>query len=138
MMKICKISQLLIFNFILAFQFTASVAFAQKGLLDGKSFIGQYKEKHIGGVKEDEIRFQDGKFYSLGYGNKGFNKGVYTAKEKENKIYFEAEIVSPKKGNIKWRGVVHDNSIKVNYRWVKSGWFSDKVKDYLFNGKLKK
>ena len=109
------------------------MTFAQKGLLDGKAFIGQYKEKHIGGVKEDEIRFLDRKFYSLGYGQKGFNKGAYTAEEKENKIYFEAEIVSQKQGNIKWRGVVHDKSIKVSYQWIKSCWFSDKVKDYLFN-----
>ena len=55
-----------------------------------------------------------------------------------DKIYFEAETINPKQGRIKWRGIVHGDSIEVNYRWSKKGWLSDTVKDYSFNGRLKK
>jgi hypothetical protein len=80
----------------------------------------------------------NGEFHSIGYGQKGFNEVAYTARAEEDKIYFEAETVSPKQGKIKWRGIVHKDSIEVSYRWSKKGWLSDTQKDYLFKGKLKK
>ena len=64
--------------------------------------------------------------------------GSGTARTQEDKIYFEAETMSQKQGKIKWRGIVHGDSIEVNYRWSKKGWLSDTKKDYSFNGKLKK
>jgi len=107
-------------------------------LLDGKVFVGQSKEKHKRAVKEDELRFMNGEFQSIGYGQKGFNEGVYAARAEEDKIYFEAETVNPKQGKIKWSGIVHGDSIEVNYRWSKKGWLSDTEKDYSFNRTLKK
>jgi len=115
-----------------------TILIAQEGLLDGKVFVGQYRENHKSAVKEDVLRFMNGRFHSIGYSKRGFNEGVYTARAEEDKIYFEAETVNSKKGKINWRGIVHGDSIEVNYRWTKKGWLSDTVKDYSFNGTLKK
>jgi len=133
-----KICQLLLFTLSLVILFSITIVIAQEGLLDGKVFVGQSIEKHRRAVKEDELKFMNGKFHSIGYGQRGFNEGVYTARAEEDKIYFEAETVNPKQGKIKWRGIVHGDSIEVNYRWSKKGWLSDTEKDYSFNGTLKK
>ena len=138
MTSILKICQLLLFTISLVILFTITIVIAQEGLLDGKIFVGQSVEKHRIDIKEDELRFMDGKFHSIVYGQKGFSEGVYTARAEEDKIYFEAENVNPKQGKIKWRGIVHGDSIEVNYRWSKKGWLSDTEKDYSFNGTLKK
>jgi hypothetical protein len=138
MTSMLKICQLLLFTISLVILFTITIVIAQEGLLDGKVFVGQSVEKHRRDIKEDELRFMDGKFHSIVYGQKGFSEGVYTARAEEDKIYFEAENVNPKQGKIKWRGIVHGDSIEVNYRWSKKGWLSDTEKDYSFNGTLKK
>jgi hypothetical protein len=133
-----KIGQIVLFLICLIFLFALTRVDAQEGPLDGKFFVGQAQEKHIQGVKEDELRFQNGEFYSINYSQKGFKNGAYTARAEEDKIYFEAEMVNPKQGKIKWSGIIHGNSIEVNFRWRKKGWLSDTVKDYLFVGTLKK
>jgi len=118
--------------------FSISGIIAQEGLLDGKVFIGQSRENHKNDVKEDEIRFINGNFHSIEYGLRGFNQGVYSARSDKDQIYFEAEMVNPKQGNIKWSGIVHGDTIKVNYQWSKKGWFSNTEKNYSFYGTLKK
>ena len=130
----------LLFLFALCFGILFSIPFAtaQEGILDGKIFIGFFKENHKGISKEDELGFLDGHFYSNGYVQKGYSRGVYTAESKKNKIYFEAETMSLKQGLIKWRGVVDGDTIEVTYQWIKKGWFSDKQKDYSFQGTLKR
>jgi hypothetical protein len=133
-----KICQLFLFTLGLVILFNITIVIAQAGLLDGKVFVGQYREQHKRAVKEDELRFMKGQFHSIVYGQRGFNEGAYTARAEEDKIYFEAETISPKRGKIKWHGIVHGDSIEVNYRWSKKGWLSDTKKDYSFNGKLKK
>ena len=138
MIHMFKMCQLFLFALGLVVLFGFTVVIAQEGLLDGKVFIGQSREKHKSAVKEDELRFMNGEFHSSGYGQKGFNEAVYTARAEEDKIYFEAETVSPKQGKIIWRGIVYGDSIEVNYHWSKRGWLSDTEKDYSFNGTLKK
>ena len=138
MTNMFKIHQVLIFGVILVIMFSTAVAAAQEGLLDGKIFIGRYREKHKRVVTEDELKFMNGEFHSVGYGQKGFNGGVYKASLEADGIYFEAETVSPKNGKIKWRGIVRGDSIEVNYQWSKRGWLSDTKKDYLFNGTIRK
>jgi hypothetical protein len=133
-----KKCQLFLFTLIFVILFSVMDVIAQEGLLDGKVFVGQSIEKHRRAVKEDELRFINGEFYSIVYGQKGFNKAVYAAREEEGKIYFEAETVNPKQGKIKWRGIVHGDSIEVNYHWSKKGWFSSTEQEYSFNGTLKK
>ena len=138
MTSMLKICQLLLFTISFVILFTITIVIAQEGLLDGKVFVGQSVEKHRRAVKEDELRFMNGKFHSIVYSQKGFSEGVYTARAEEDKIYFEAENVNPKQGKIKWRGIVHGDSIEVNYRWSKKGWLNDTEQDYSFNGTLKK
>lgn len=133
-----KIRPLILFTLGISILFNFAVAIAQESLLDGKIFVGQYREKHKSTIEKDELSFLDGRFHSIGYGRKGFHEGLYTARAEENKIYFEAETVNPKQGTIKWKGVVHKDSIAVSYRWSKKGWLSDTEKDYLYNGILKK
>lgn len=116
---------------------TASVA-AQGNLLDGRSFIGQSEEKHKNKVAEDELRFTNGKFHSTGFDEQGFVEGGYTAIAVEEEIFFEAKTISPKHGDINWSGVVVGDTISVDFRWLKRGWFSDTEKVYSFNGTLKK
>ena len=133
-----KICRLFLFTLSLVILFGMTNVIAQEGLLDGKIFVGQYREKHIRTVKEDELRFMSGEFHSIVYGQRGFNEGVYTARADADRIYFEAETIHPKQGKIIWRGIVHGDSIEVNYSWSKKGWLSDTIKDYSFNGRLKK
>ena len=128
----------LLFAPLLILLFYSTIATAQEGLLDGKVFVGQSRENHIRTVEADELWFMDGEFHSIGYRQKGFNGGKYTAKAEADKIYFEAETVNPKQGKIIWHGIVHGDSIKVNYHWSKKGWLSDTEKDYSFNGILKR
>jgi hypothetical protein len=118
--------------------FGITIVIAQEGILDGKKFVGQYRENHKRTFKADELRFFNGKFHSIVYGQKGFNEGVYIARAEEDKIYFEAETVSSKQGKIIWRGIVHEDTVEVNYHWSKKSWLSDTEKDYSFKGTLKK
>jgi len=138
MLKMHNIFRLITSFLSLAILFNTAVCLAQGGLLDGNVYVGQSREKHKRAVKEDELRFLDGKFHSIRYGQRGFNEGMYSAKAMEHTIYFEAETLSPKQGKIKWYGVIHGDSIEVNYRWSKKGWLSDIEKNYSFNGILKK
>jgi hypothetical protein len=133
-----KKCQLFLFTLSLIIIFSITIVTAQEGLLDGKVFVGQSIEKHRRAVTKDELRFMNGQFYSIVYGQRGFNEGVYTARAEEDKIYFKAENVNPKQGKIKWRGIVQGDAIKVNYRWTKKGRLNDTEKDYSFNGTLKK
>ena len=134
--KICHLS---ILTLGLVALLNMTMVIAQEGLLEGKVFIGQYSEKHKrGAVIEDELRFENTEFYSMVYGQRGFNHGMYTARADADKIYFEAETTHPKQGKIIWRGIVHGDSIEADYSWKKKGWLSDTVKDYSFKGTLKK
>ena len=138
MTNISKKGQIFLLTLSLVIVFSFAIVIGQKGLLDGKVFVGQSREKNIRTVKEDELRFMDGKFHSMSYGLEGFNEGVYETRVEGDKISFEAETVNPKQGRIQWRGIVHRESIEVNYHWSKKGWLSDTEKNYSFNGTLKK
>ncbi|MEJ2640896.1 MAG: hypothetical protein P8010_15095 [Desulfosarcinaceae bacterium] len=116
----------------------AASAAAQGSLLDGKSYVGQSEEKHKNKITEEELSFMNGKFHSTGFEQKGFMEGDYTAIAVEDEIFFKAKTMSPKHGDISWSGVVIGNTIKVDYRWLKRGWFTDTVKVFSFKGILKK
>ena len=138
MLNMPGINKYFVLTIVLVALFSPESAIAQEDLLDGKVFLGQSREKHKSFVHEDELRFANGNFYSIIYGEKGFEKGVYLAKVVEKKIYFEAETVNPKQDKITWRGFIQGDSIAVNYRWRQRGWLSDTVKDFTFDGILKK
>ena len=111
---------------------------ASESLLDEKRFVGQNQEDHKNGTKDDEIRFQNGTIYSRAYGDQGFAKATYTARNENNVIYFDAEMMLANGGNgrIKWSGAVRGESIDVDYRWIRKGWFTDTVKYFVFRGTL--
>ena len=138
MSSMFKIFGIFLLSLSLVFLLNLTDIIAQENMLDGKVFVGQSREKHKRGVKEDELKFLDGKFHSVVYGQKGFDEGLYTAKAGEDEIYFDAETINPKQGIIKWRGIVRGDSIEVDYRWSKKGWLSNSEKNYSFNGTLKK
>lgn len=117
---------------------TATIVFAQEGLLDDKVFIGSYTENHISTVKEEKLSFIDGELHSMVYARKGFAKGSYTAAIRQDGIYFDAVTVSPEHGTIDWRGIVSGDSIVVEYQWRKTGWLTDTVRDYFFSGTIVK
>ena len=45
---------------------------AYSGILDGKTFVGKNGMIGKSGSEDDEIRFENGKFYSVGCGKYGF------------------------------------------------------------------
>jgi len=59
----------------------------------------------------------NGEFQSIGYGQRGFNEGVYAARAEEDKIYFEAETVNPKQGKI--NGV--ESFMEIPLKWITAG-----------------
>jgi hypothetical protein len=129
-----KLKHFFFLAFSLVFLFGVPWARAQEGLLDGRVFVGESREIHIGAAKNDEIKFVNGEVYAILWEGKDFKAGAYTAAYEKDAIVFEAETISPKQGTIKWRGIVRGDAIEVNYQWRKKGWLSDTVKDYAFKG----
>jgi len=138
MRTIFNIAHMYFLSILLIALWATPVVLAQESLLDDKVFIGRYQENHIASEKEEELKFVDGKLHSMVYARKGFAKGVYKAVVKPDGIHFEAVTVSPNQGTIDWRGIVYDDSIVVNYKWLKKGWFTDTERDYSFNGTIVK
>ena len=114
------------------------MASANEGLLDSLVFVGQFEEKHISGAESDKLVFDNGTFHSDAHARQGFAKGAYSAEAEQDKIYFQAVTTSPSNGTITWSGVVSGDTIEVNFRLRKDGWFADTVKDYMFRGTLAK
>ena len=74
MLRICRLF-LIIPGIVILFSMT--IVIAQECLLDGKVFVGQYREKNKRrAVKEDELRFMNSEFHSIVYDQRGFNEGV--------------------------------------------------------------
>jgi hypothetical protein len=111
---------------------------AQEGLLDGRDFVGESREIHVRTARNEEIKFVNGELEAILWAGKDFKAGAYTAAYEKDAIVFEAETTSPKKGTIKWRGIVRGDAIEVNYQWHQKGWLSDTVRDYAFKGSQKK
>jgi hypothetical protein len=112
---------------------------AGTGVLDGKIFLGQTGENDKKASDEDELRFQDGKLYSVGCAEWGFDAGAYTTRNEGDNIYFEAETASPKHGKIVWKGTVQGDKINANYVWTKKRWYwKDAHQEKWFQGSLKK
>ena len=72
MTNMLKIRQLFLVILSVVVLFNITIVIAQEGLLDGKVYVGQSREKHIRTVKEDELRFMNGEFHSIVYGQRGF------------------------------------------------------------------
>ncbi len=133
-----KVNHLLFLGLCLVFLFGVPWARAQEGLLDGRVFVGESREIHVGAPKKEEIKFLNGELDAIVWRGQEFKAGAYIAAYEKDAIVFEAETISPKQGTIKWRGIVRGDAIEANYQWRKKGWLSDTVRDYSFKGSQKK
>ena len=126
----------MILGITLFFFFIAIPAYS--GVLDGKTFVGQSGKMGKEASEEDEIRFQNGKLFSVGCAEWGFNESDYTVKIEGDKIYFESEMLSPKNGKIVWSGKVRGNTIEATYVWTKKRWYwKDAHQEKWLKGSLK-
>lgn len=112
---------------------------ATTGLLDGKTFVGPTGEKGKQAKGDDELRFENGKLFSVGCAKWGFGEGVYNARVEGDRIHFEAVTLSPKHGQIVWEGTVIDDTIDATYIWTKKRWWwKDAYLEKWLKGTVKK
>jgi len=112
---------------------------AGTGALDGKTFTGRTGEKGKEANGEDELRFENGKLFSVGCAKWEFGEGVYNARVEGDKIHFEAVTLSPKHGQIVWKGTVIDDTIDATYIWTKKRWWwKDAYLEKWLKGTVKK
>ena len=91
------------------------------GVLDGKTFTGKNGVIGESGSEDDEIRFQNGKFFSVGCGKYGFGESVYTANIDGNIVFFTADIYSDKYGRITYSGFVKGDDLQGTFIWFDKG-----------------
>ena len=133
MKKLNKIHQ--IFILLIIFGLTSTIAMA--GVLDGKTYTGPTGKLGKASNGEEEIRFMNGNFYSVGCGEWGFGEAAYSAQVTGDTISFEAITTSPKHGKIVWSGTVKGDKVDATYKWTKKGLFGTRKQDKWFKGTLK-
>ena len=94
---------------------------AYSGILDGKTFIGKNGEIGKSGSEDDEIKFENGKFLSIGCAKYGFGDAEYTTKEDGDRVFFTADIYSDKYGRITYSGEVKGNNLNATFIWFDKG-----------------
>ncbi|MFT5731265.1 MAG: hypothetical protein ACI8PB_005462 [Desulforhopalus sp.] len=95
----------------------------EKGVLDGMVFVGHVGPKGGDANGEDEVVFQDGQFLSTSCSKYGFGSAPYTVSRKGNGIIFTAVTLSPKNGQIYWKGKVVGEKVVATYIWKKERWY---------------
>jgi hypothetical protein len=124
-----------IFILLIIFGLTSNLAMA--GVLDGKTYTGSTGKLGKAASDEDEIRFMNGKLYSVGCAEWGFSEAAYSAQVSGDTISFEAITTSPKHGKIVWSGTVKGDKVDAIYKWTKKGFFGTRKQDKWFKGTLK-
>jgi len=124
-----------IFILLIVFSLTSTIAMA--GVLDGKTYTGPTGKLGKAANDEEEIRFMNGNFYSVGCAEWGFGEAAYSAQVAGDTISFEAVTTSPKHGKIVWAGTVKGNKVDATYKWTKKGLFGTRKQDKWFKGTLK-
>ncbi len=124
-----------IFILLIVFSLTSTIAMA--GVLDGKTYTGPAGKIGKSASEEEEIRFMNGNFYSVGCGEWGFGEAAYSAQVAGDTISFEAITTSPKHGKIVWSGTVKGDTVDATYKWTKKGLFGTRKQDKWFKGTLK-
>jgi hypothetical protein len=128
--------------FLLVYAATLGVmpAVAQEapGILDGKVFVGAIGDKGKEASDQDEIRFMNGRFHSVGCEEWGFSDAPYTARMDGDLVRFKAVTVSPQDGKIEWDGTVKGDTLEATYVLIKERWYwKDAHVEKWFNGSLK-
>ena len=121
-----------LFFFIMAFP-------AYSAALDGKTFVGQSGKMGKDASVEEELRFQNGKLYSVGCAKYGFGESDYTTKVEGDNIHFKSTLESSNNGEIVWKGTVQGDKIEATYVWTKKRWYwKDANQEKWLKGSLKK
>ena len=94
---------------------------AYSGILDGKTFAGKNGEIGKSGSEDDEIKFENGKFLSVGCAKYGFGDADYTTKVDGDKVFFTADIYSNRYGRITYSGMIKGNNLKATFVWFEKG-----------------
>lgn len=94
---------------------------AGRGLLDGRTFVGQIGEKGRSEGQPERISFRRGQLHSEACEPFGFADGGYSAHQSGEEISFTAETESPEEGRIEWRGTVRGDVLEGTFTWHKEG-----------------
>ena len=112
-------------KYLVAFVLTSFLIFlavpAYSGILDGKIFSGKNGEIGKSGTEDDEIKFENGKFFSVECGKYGFGDADYIAREDGDRVFFTADIYSKKYGRITYSGVVKGDDLEATFIWFDKG-----------------
>lgn len=110
---------------------------AYGGIFDGKTFAGKNGEIGKSGSEDDEIKFENGKFYSVGCGKYGFGDADYTTKVDGDRVFFTADIYSKKYGRITYSGTVKGNALNAIFVWFDKGKYDKPEQIKWWKGKAK-
>lgn len=94
---------------------------AGRGLLDGRTFVGEIGEVGRTRGEPERISFRHGRLHSEACEPFGFEEGAYSAVQSGEEVRFEAETRSPAEGRIEWRGTVRGDVLEGTFTWHKEG-----------------
>lgn len=111
---------------------------AYSGILDGKTFVGKNGIIGKNSSEDDEIKFENGKFLSVGCEKCGFGDAEYTTKIDGNRVFFTADIYSDKYGRITYSGVVKGDDLKAAFIRFEKGKYGKPEQVKWWKGNVKK
>ena len=112
---------------------------AYSGILDGKTFSGKNGEIGKSGSEDDEIKFENGKFLSIGCAKYGFGNADYTSKVDADRVFFTADIYSVKYGRITYSVFVKgDDDLNGTFIWFDKGKYEKPEQVKWWKGSAKK
>ena len=94
---------------------------AGRGLLDGRTFVGQFGEKGRLEGQPERVSFRRGQLHSDACEPFGFEDGDYSAHQNGEEVSFTAVMESPAEGRIEWRGTIRGDALEGTFTWHKEG-----------------
>jgi len=129
-------NKLVLIGFTLFFFLLAIPAYS--GILDGKNFVGKNGQIGKSDSEDDEIKFENGKFLSIGCAKYGFGDAEYTSKVDGDRVFFTADIYSDKYGRITYSGAVKGNDLNATFIWFDKGKYGKPEQVKWWKGNAKK
>lgn len=105
------------------------------GPLDGMVFAGKFGPEGNPDL-DDELRFQDGKFWSSICVKCGFLPGDYWVRTVGDSILFRGELAG-ERGTFTYAGRIVDGEIDVAINWTNDRWYWSINRNLAFKGSLK-